>query len=130
MFLQFSLILGLNQLTCRMNSLPFSPASLPAAGIERNLHHHPLLITISPGLAATKQLQTAALLRDGVVCEGPFHFIFLVIKKGNFKNVCLSTGSILFIYFLITLSQNSHFFVPRLSLGHINMMMTYVELRV
>lgn len=47
MFLQLGLILGLNQLICRTNSLPFSPARLSAAGIESKLHHHLLLISIS-----------------------------------------------------------------------------------
>lgn len=95
MFLQLGLILGSKQLICRMNSLPFSPAGLSAAGTERKLHHHPLLVSISvsPGIAA-------ALLGDGVASEGPFHFIFLAIKKGNLKNVCISTGlKIVFIFF-------------------------------
>lgn len=52
MYLQFVFILGLNQLICRMNSLPFSSARLSATGIERKLHHHLLLISISPRLAA------------------------------------------------------------------------------
>lgn len=51
-FYNLGLILVLNQLIHRINSLPFSTARLSAAEIKRKLHCHPLLISISPGLAA------------------------------------------------------------------------------
>lgn len=90
MFGQLGFILGLNQLICRMNSLPFIPARLSATGIERKLHHHLLLISISPGLAAATLV---ALLGGGVVSEGHFHFIISAIKLGNFNSVYLKNES-------------------------------------